>query len=506
MIPLLSENEARNLDERTIRTGRLNGADLMENAGKQSARYFVENIQDVFSQAVLIVAGKGNNGGDGIVMHHYLLQFGVDSTLLLLSESEPERTVVRSHDIPDDTVIIYNETLEINSFDWIVDAVFGIGLKRDITGMYENLIHKITFCANMISIDIPTGIYTDTGVAGNCAVRSKITLTMGYPKPGLFLNEGLSHSGKVVTLDIGFDDLEEGAVKQFLMTRADIRGRLKSYPLHANKFSRGKIITYAGSKGMTGAAILACKSAYRSGSGIIRLIVPESLNSVFEATLTETITVPVADGQKGYLTSDSTEPVNRELDWGDVLICGPGLGTMPEAVALTGEILKFWEKPLVLDASGFEPLINGSISISDLPQESILSPHLHEFCRLFNKDKKEVTSDPLGALRSVSALLEGRVLILKGAPTLILTNSGMICFMTQGNPILATAGSGDVLSGLLAGLLAQGYSTDDSAFIATWIHAECAKLFIRDRGPKGLVASDLINYIPGAYAALSSAP
>ncbi|NOZ09089.1 MAG: NAD(P)H-hydrate dehydratase [FCB group bacterium] len=506
MIPILSESEARRLDERTIKSGRLSGADLMENAGLQSARYFADTVQDVFSKTVLIVAGKGNNGGDGIVMHHYLLQFGINSTMLLLSESEQERKVVKSHEIPEDTVIIYNETVEFRTFDWVVDAVFGIGLKRDIEGMYEILIHKINSAANVISLDIPSGIYTDTGTIGNCAVRAKLTLTMGYPKPGLFLNDGLSYAGEVVTLDIGFDDLDKDEVIRDLITIGDIRSRLKPHPVQAHKYSRGKIITLAGSKGMTGAAVLACRSAYRSGCGIIRSIVPGSLNSAFESASTETITIPVEDNHAGYLSDDAQDEIIRELGWGDVLICGPGLSTVPESAALTGAILRSWQKPLVLDASGFEPLINDSIAISELPQKSILSPHLHEFCRLFDKKKETVMADPLGALESVSALLQGRVLILKGAPTLILTASGLIHFMTQGNPILATAGSGDVLSGLLGGLLAQGYSIDDTAMIATWLHAEAGNLFIRDRGPKGLVASDLITYIPEAYAALTSAP
>jgi len=506
MIPILSETEARKLDQATIASGLLKGANLMENAGRQSARYFVDHIPDIYSQSVLVVSGKGNNGGDGIVMHHYLLKYGIDSTLLLMSESEMERDVIKSHQITGKTIKLYQNEFDLQDFSWIVDALFGIGLRRNISGEYESLIGRMNACKNVISIDIPSGIFTDTGTIGGCAIKAQKTFTMGFPKSGHFLNDGISHTGNLEIFDIGFREYAKDDITKKLTTKDDVRHCLQPHPKQANKYSRGKLVTLAGSKGMTGAAILACRSAYRTGCGIIRSIVPESLNSIFEPALIEIITVPIEDRNAGFLNLDSFDEINSKMNWGDVLICGPGLSSDDSAVELVAEILKSWKKPLVLDATGFEPLIKGSVKISQISEKSILSPHLNEFCRLFRMDKEEVLTNRLAVLESVSDQLRGRVLILKGAPTLILTSSGVIEFMTEGNPILATAGTGDVLSGILGGLLAQHYSLDDSAMIATRIHANAGNLFIKDRGPKGLVASDLINYIPEVYAALSTAP
>lgn len=503
MIPVLSEIEARELDQQTIQSGHLSEQGLMENAGRLSAQHFVDIIPDCFNKKVLVTAGKGNNGGDGIIVHYYLQKYGVTSTLLVMSESELKRPLFQRYDIPGDTVKILDETLEFGEYDWIVDAIFGIGLSRPVEGRYAGLLQQIATHNNVISIDIPSGIYTDTGITAGISVKAQCTVTMGYPKSGHFLNDGLRAAGELKVLDIGFKPSGQDQFTKFQITKQDVSNIIRPVDIHAYKYSKGRLVLFAGSKGMTGAAVLAANAAYRTGCGIIHCVIPDSINTIIETLLLETLTCPVDDEGRGYLLEKDYANVADGLKWGDVLLCGPGLSTDSSSIKLTGKVLKQNDKPLILDASGFEPLISGSLSIKDLPRNSILTPHKGEFARLFNLGVDEVNHDPVGCCENILHQLEGRILILKGAPTIIVTSSGQLLFMTHGSPLLATAGTGDVLTGILGGLLAQGYSAEDAAILGTFLHAESAHIFGKDYS-NGLIASDLVDLIPIAIKNLQN--
>ncbi len=503
MIPVLSEKEARWLDEITINSGHRSGFELMRSAGCSVAVWFLENVKDPFRQNVLVISGKGNNGGDGIVTHHYLLKFGVKSRLMLMDESEKHRPLLDDYKIPGETIHIYNDTIELSEFRWIIDAIFGIGLKRDVSGHYHRLIERINTCKNVISVDLPSGIYTDTGLAGGIAVKAEHTITMGYCKYAHLMNDGKDCSGTVIVKDIGFKEVPDEKFDVRMIDDSDIRCIIKPFRHNEYKYSRGRVCVFAGSAGMTGAAILACGGAMRSGCGILRAPVPSSLGPIFETAVTEAIFPYCNDDDRGYLQSSNFKEIVPELDWADSVLIGPGLSSADDSIQLMCRAIRHVNKNLVLDASGFLPLIKGDISVAELPAGTIITPHYGEFSNIFGIPVSQVKRDPIGTLRSVAGDLGETVLILKGSPTFIVADGYPLYMISEGGPILATAGTGDVLAGLITGLLAQGYSPVEAGMLGVFIHARAGRLFMEDYSDRGMVASHLVNMIPNAFKSIT---
>ena len=496
MRPVLSESEAKYLDEVTTRSGVCSGEELMHTAGKMTAIWFLENILHPFRCNVLVVSGPGNNGGDGIVAHHYLQEYGIQSMLMLTDQSQRDRPLIREYGIPQNSMVLFHPDFDFSSYDWIIDALFGIGLSRNISGVFQTIIERINETGSIISIDIPSGIFTDTGLTGGISIRARHTLTMGHLKYGHFLNDGKLHSGKINVLDIGFKDLSSDSYQLSCCEKQDVQKWFKNYHPGETKYSRGKSIIISGSKGMTGAAILSAKAAVKIGCGLVKSVVPDSLNSIFESAMAEIITVPLEDHYRGYLSIENFPQIEPHLAWSDVILLGPGLSNENTSTEFMTSILRQPLKKLVLDATGFEPVIQGIIQLSELPYQTVLTPHLGEFSRLFHLKSHKVKHDPISALKSVLPLLEGRILILKGSPTFITTGGQKIVIISNGLPLLATAGTGDVLSGMITGLLAQGYSPLDASIMAAYIHAESSSIFQADMGVRGLIASDIIDMMP----------
>ncbi|MFQ6609691.1 MAG: NAD(P)H-hydrate dehydratase [Fidelibacterota bacterium] len=462
----------------------------------------MENIPNPFRSKVLIASGRGNNGGDGIVTHSFLRSFGVDSTLLLMDSTQSSRKLISEYDLSDKNIIIYQPKLSVDNYDWVIDALFGIGLSRDITGDYFSLITAINRNPNVISIDVPSGIFTDDGLEAGISVKAKHTITMGYKKLGHFLNEGKIKSGNIHVVDIGFKSTPEDsfAVKQF--ETSDYRALLKNYKHNVNKYSRGKALIIAGSKGMTGAGILAAKGAIKIGCGLVKSIIPESLNAIFESELIEVITVPLNDDHRGFLTNSTLPKIEKDLSWANAILVGPGLNTTDDSIFLLKSlIIKDSLPKLVLDASGFEPLIRKYISFKDLPPQTVLTPHIGEFSKIFDFDIVSVKNNPISAIRSIIPMIEDSILILKGSPTFVV-NQKNIVMISDGSPLLATAGTGDVLSGMITGLIAQGYSPFVASLLGVFIHANTTVDFLKI-GNRGMVASDILYIIPCTMTRLS---
>ena len=258
------------------------------------------------------------------------------------------------------------------------------------------------------------------------------------------------------------------------------------------------MVTIAGSIGYTGACILAIQAAMKTGVGIVKAVIPKSLNVVMETILTEAITIPIQEHDAGTFTTENSSDILLETDWADAVIFGPGLKTDANSGDWMAQILRKLEKPLVLDASGFLPLIENKMTIGELPPDSILTPHYAEFSRIFNLDLRKVMNDPISAVRGIIPTLENRVLILKGATNIIVNSGGDIFLMNHGTPALATAGTGDVLTGILGALLAQGEQLDEASLLAVYLHGECVHQFNKIISSMGLIASDLPAMLPYA--------
>ena len=495
MIPVLSKDESFALDDSTISSAYLTEKELMDNAGKAIAQFIVENIQDPFNKIFNILVGPGHNGGDAIISHYYLLTYGINSKLILLDNNHKNGWIFNDYTINNKSIKFYDNNIELNHDSWYVDGIFGIGLKRNIEGVYKEIIDELIHCPNIISIDIPSGIYADTGLMACSNIHANYTLTMGFPKIGHFFNKGLDSSGELHVLDIGFKPLSRSHASIKLIDHGDLCGQYPSYSENVNKYSRGKLVTISGSKGYTGACILAIQAAMKTGVGIVKAIIPESLNNIFESTLVEAISIPIQEHKTGTFTSKNTNDILDKTMWADAVIFGPGLSIDADSGNWMMQVLHKLEIPLVLDASGFSPLIENKITINQLPTDTILTPHYAEFSRIFNLDLKGVIENPIQSVKNIIEKLCGRVLILKGSTNIIVNSKGNIFLINHGNSALATAGTGDVLTGILGTLLAQGIHINEASLLAVYLHGECVHQYNKFIGKEGLIASDLPTMI-----------
>ena len=498
MIPVLSIEEAYSLDKITIESGHLSEKKLMDNAGRSLAQFIMENVPDPFNQKYIILSGPGNNGGDGIICHHYLLKYGANSKLLVLNADMETSWIYNEYSINSDSVDVYSNSYKFSDDNWYIDGIFGIGLKRDIVGLYNRIIKIIRAFPHIISIDIPSGIYGNSGMASSNFIQAQLTLSMGHPKLGHYFNAGLESTGDLYIEDIGFKPLHEDQYHIQLIEFEDVCSCVPVHGENTHKYIRGKVISIAGSSGYTGASILAINSALTTGAGIIKVLVPESLRNLYENCLIEPIMVSMNDNNTGTFIPENTDQILMEIEWADTVLFGPGLQTNSVAVEWMSEVLKNINKPMILDASGFQPLIENKIKIDDLFPETILTPHYAEFAKIFNLNLQKIQEDPIAAVKSIINYLNGRVLILKGATNIIVSSEGKMFLMNHGTSALATAGSGDVLTGILASAIAQGLEMNEAAIYSTYLHAECAHKYNHKVSDHGLTASDLIEMIPYA--------
>jgi len=500
MISVLSKHDAFKIDEDTISSAHLTEKELMNNAGKAIAQFIVENIQDPFNQKFKILVGPGHNGGDAIISHYYLISYGIDSELILFNNNQKEGWIFDDYTINKKSIKFYNKNIKLNSDDWYVDGIFGIGLKRKIKGVYKKIINELVHFPNIICIDIPSGIYVDTGLMAGSNIHANCTLTMGFPKIGHFFNKGLNSSGELHVLDIGFKPLPKSYDSIKLIGHEDLCGQYPSYPENVHKYKRGKLVSISGSKGYTGACILAIQAAMRTGVGIIKAIIPESLNNIFESSVSEAISIPIHEYKIGTFTSENTNDILDETIWADAVIFGPGLKIDADSADWMMQVLHELEIPLVLDASGFLPLIENKITISELPIQTVLTPHYAEFSKIFKMELEQVIENPISAVKAIIEELSGRLLILKGATNIIVNSNGDISLINNGSSALATAGSGDVLTGILGTLLAQGIHINKASLLAVYLHGECVDQYNKMVVTEGLIASDLPNMIPYALS------
>ena len=502
MIPVFSKKDAVELDKSTISSNYLSKEELIDNAGRSIAQFIMENIHNPFNQKFVVIAGPGNNGGDAIICHHYLHHYGLSSVLLLFDKKQKKSWIFNQYSINDDSIEFFTNEYKLDPEIWYLDGIFGIGLKRDIEGMYKKLIDNLSDYPRIISIDIPSGVYCDTGLIAGSNIHANFTLTIGYRKLGHFFNAGLESSGAVHILNIGFEQVTNPHNYIELVNLDDVKKLVPVYSENTHKYDRGKLLTIAGSSGYTGACILAVQSAGKMGAGIIKTVVPESLSTIFETSLIEAIIIPLKGYDLGSFTIDNIIDINNEIEWADAVVFGPGLKYERESAEWMTLVLQNLQKPLILDASGFLPLIEKKMQISELPSETILTPHYSEFSHIFNINIRSVMGDPISALKKIRSLLGGRVLILKGPTNIILTSKGSIILMNHGTSSLSTAGTGDVLSGMLGALIAQGYTMDDASIMATYLHGECAHQYNKLVSFDGLTASDLPALIPSALESI----
>lgn len=499
--PLVTASEMRALDRHTIESLGVPGDLLMESAGRAVAQEVLHSLDP--DAEVVIVCGKGNNGGDGLVASRHLQLLGVRVRVALLAE--PSRLV---GDAAQNWQRARAAGVAIEGHHWsppnsgvVVDAVFGTGLSRVVEGEAAEALARINACRQagrvaILAVDLPSGLCADTGAVLGTAVVADTTLTLGLPKLGLALEPARSHAGLVRVARIGIadstPDVTPGAE---LWTSATTGQNLPVRVRAGHKGTFGHALIVAGSEGKTGAAALAAMGAARSGAGRVTLACPAGLNDILEIKCTEAMTAPVPDTpQRSFAASAIEAVVAMAANRGAVGV-GPGLGRSIETQQFVTELVKRLELPLVIDADGLFPLASELGLLAARTAPTLLTPHPGEAAHLLGVEVSDINRDRPGMARRL-AEQAGAIVALKGAATAIAAPDGRLAINPTGGPALAAGGTGDVLLGMVTALLVQGLAPFEAMVAAVFVHGAAADRLAEHSGSSGMLASDLASELP----------
>lgn len=511
---VLTAQEMREIDRLAIEKIGIPSMVLMENAGKRVAEVAFEILQQKQGKRVLILCGKGNNGGDGMVAARHLLSLGVSVDIALVGEKESLRgdakiqfSILEKMDVSFFFITDIGDLNRLNPGDVLIDALLGTGTSGQIQGLLPSVIEWINKQSSpVISVDIPSGIHSDTGACLGACVRACRTVTLAEWKRGLVLFPGKGCAGNVQVVDIGIPGsiVQHFPCKTYYLEEKDIRNWLPERVAHAHKGHFGKVLVLAGSTGMTGAASLTSLACLRAGAGLVLLGIPRSLNPILEVKLTEVMTRPLPETSEGTLSLTAESEIREWLEWADVLAIGPGLSRNPETAELVRRIVMNTSLPIVLDADGLNAFEGQSVLFQKRKGFLILTPHPGELARLISDPG--VSSEKIDTERIEIARAWAKngnaILVLKGAPTVVADLEGNVYVNSTGNSGMATGGAGDVLTGLIAGLLAQKLSPLYSALCGVYLHGLAGDLASKRIGQRALLAGDILDAIGNAFLTL----
>ena len=512
---LLTAAQMQEMDRRTIEEVGIPGAVLMENAGRGMAERIQAKFAGLMPGPVLIMAGKGNNGGDGYVIARHLAEQGWRVQTLVLAARKDIRGDARLNlDIleacggklafapgQDD---LETALAECEKPRLVVDALLGTGLAKAVKGKYAAAIDWINqSSAAVAAVDIPSGLDASTGKILGCCVAADLTATFGFAKLGQVSYPGAGKVGELTVIDIGIPATVAAAAGDecLLVTTEVARGLLPYRPADGHKGTFGHLLVAAGSIGKTGAAIMTCEAALRAGCGLVTLACPAAVQPVVASQLTEVMTAAVADAG-GEMSLQARAALEQFAQDKQALAIGPGLGLGQEVAALARQLIAESALPVVVDADGLTALA-GHLDIlpQRIQQPTILTPHPGEMARLAGMTVQEIQNDRVSAARDFASHHKV-VVVLKGARTVIALPDGRIRINDSGHAGMASGGMGDVLTGLVASLLAQGMAGGEAAVLGVYLHGYAADRLAGTCGNAGLLASDLMTELPRARKAL----
>jgi len=509
---LVTAAEMRELDRRAAAEMGLPSLVLMENAGRTTYQVLRREFP-VLNGPVAVVAGRGNNGGDGFVVARHLANAGQKVAVFLLGHKAEVKGDARANlDILDwlgvEVVEVKGEG-DLNPIahrlarsGLIVDALLGTGLNAPVTGLMAAMIERLNQVRGpVLAMDIPSGLGADTGEPLGVAVKAEVTVTFGWPKIGQILPPGRDYVGRLWQVDLGLPQALAREVGVELAEAQDLRQLIPPRPFAAHKGTFGHLVLLAGSEGKTGAATLAAAGALRGGAGLVTVGVAASLNDILEVKLTEAMTLPLpeAPGARA-LGREALDPLLQFLADKTALVLGPGLGTHPDTQELVRHLVREARLPMVIDADGLNALAADPQGVKEIAgPHMILTPHPGEMARMLGGSSREVQDDRLKATREAAARF-GAVVVLKGAQTVVAAAEGLLSINPTGNPALASGGTGDVLTGLIGGFLAQRLSPWDAARLGVYLHGLAADYLAARQGPRGLIAGDLVTIFPEMQA------
>ncbi len=499
-IKLVTGEEMKTIDNRTVHESGISGIELMERAGAKVAEHILEKWNP---GKVGIVTGKGNNAGDGLVVARLLREKEVEVVLIMLTAggnlSESGRANFEK--LPADVVLLDRHSVEgmgevFSDCDVLVDAILGTGLQGAPKGCFGEAIAALNALnQEIVAIDIPSGLNSNTGEAeGACIVASE-TITIGLPKLGMVQGVGPQVCGMVTVADIGFPKslAESKDLKNHLITLEDIQKGLPERVYDGHKGTFGSLLVLAGSWGMSGAAYLTTASALRSGCGMVYGAFPKDVQNVVEGMLIEAVKIPLEGKPHQILSYDNWSRLEPFIEKATAIAVGPGIGTAEETARLVDELVCV-EKPLVIDADALNCLREKVLYLTKRNAPTVLTPHPGEMARILGKSVQEIQADRFQAAKYLAQESQ-TVVLLKGAYTVIAEPEGRVFVNPTGNAGMAKGGTGDVLTGLIGGLLAQGCSGLQAAMIGAYVHGMAGDLCQERKGERGMTAQDVLGLL-----------
>lgn len=505
MLPLVTASEMKEIDKKATEAFGIPTLNLMENAGKGLAEAILKFYPA--SKRIAVLCGKGNNGGDGLVAARYLSETASVAVFLLCSKNEI------TEDAKANLTSFKGKLFEVTGeeglkkaisgaakADIIIDAIFGTGLKSAVSGLIKDAIEGInSLNKQVVSADIPSGINSDTGQVMGAAVRADLTVTFGMPKAGLYLFPGHEYAGRIEVIDIGLPEalISGEKIKTGIIEQDDIAPLFPKRQKDTHKGSYGHLLVIAGSRGKTGAAAMAAVSAMRTGAGVVTLAVPKNLQPIYEMKLTEVMTEPLSEAEKWSIGENALGEIIKLAEDKSALVLGPGISPTQAAIKVMAGLIETITQPVVIDAGGVDAVVANPDILKNAKGARVITPHPGEMGRLLGLSPRDIQANRIEIARSFAEKNNVHV-VLKGAHTVIAAPDGKVFINITGNPGMATAGTGDVLTGMIGGLLAQSFSPEKAAIAAVYLHGLAGDMVRDEKGEYGILATDIIEKIPFA--------
>ncbi len=536
---LVTTEEMRRAEQAAVEAG-TTWEELMERAGRAVAYEVLTRLGEkggAQGRHVLALVGPGNNGGDalvagryvaesGLVVHAYLWNRKAEGDLLVAALEQRGGKVLLAADDDKDLSVLQRE---LGAVDAVIDGLLGMGIQRPLEGQLKEIVEQVNraHVPLLVAVDLPTGVHADTGQVMGAAVAAHVTVTMGFPKRGLYQFPGAGYAGEVVVADIGIDERMLGGARVELLDLGKVRELLPRRPRDSHKGTFGRLLVVAGSSAYVGAPSLAAMGAYRVGAGLVTLAAPRGIVPILAARCLETTFLGLPEGDGGGVGIGALKVVVEALEGYEALVVGCGLGRESETQAFVRRLLgvqeartpgglgflakgeedrRTWEiPPMVLDADGLNALVGIPEWWRTLPRgRVVLTPHPGEMSRLLGATKEEVQGARIAVAQRAAAAW-GQVVVLKGAHTVVAHPDGDVAVSPVATPALATAGTGDVLAGAIGGLLAQGLDPFAAALLGVYVHARAGELVEREVGQAGGMAGDLLERLPRVLCELAQA-
>ena len=514
---LLDASQSRELDRISQEKYGIPSYSLMTRAGEAVADALVERFSDAVTD-VLVVAGKGNNGGDGFVAGRRLIQDGFATRAVLLG---------RAADLKGDAARAYadfracgGKTTEVSGESSlegalrkhpsaVIDAIFGTGLNAEVKDLPRRAIEMLnSFAMPTVAVDVASGVNSGTGAVMGAAIRASLTVTFGFAKFGHVSYPGAGQCGELCIVDIGFGPraIEEIAQRGRFLERADLQHLIRARPINSHKGMYGHPLVIAGGRGKSGAVLLASRAALRTGAGLVTAAMPESIQPIVAAGQAELMTEPIADRDGHFDGAHAPDALKMLLEGKNALIVGPGIGVTDDTKRLVEWLISDASepgRPMLIDADGLNALAAlGCESLKRARGPVVLTPHPGEASRLLGISTGKINDDRVSAARTL-AERTGATVLIKGARSVIASADGDVYVNSTGNPGMSTPGMGDALSGIVGALLGQHLRPLDALALGVYLHGYAADRVAARMGRVGYIAGDLIDELPAAIEALT---